>query len=366
MNDRLALLHLHNMEGIGWRTISHLTNHYSELSEVFHRSGVDASCKGLLRLPEVKALEKGLHHYHQSSVERLAQLYEHKGIGWLTIWDEDYPELLRQIASPPWILYYKGSKKLLSQPAIAAVGTRTPTVYGKTVAEKLARELSTAGMTVVSGLARGIDSAAHNGALDGEGSTIAVLGCSIEEVYPPDNRALYRRIAEQGLLLSEYPIGTKSHPGLFPQRNRIIAGLSLGVLVVEAASRSGSLITADMALEESRDVFAVPGPITSPKSEGALSLLKQGAAKIVVDVQDVLEEYGHLVRMVPRAAARHNKPVLTAEQQKIVDILQVKPMTIDELLLETQYNFGHLHSLLIHLLMINRIAELPGSIYTVP
>lgn len=154
----------------------------------------------------------------------------------------------------------------------------------------LAGQLSAAGLTVVSGLARGIDSVCHEAALGGAGGTIAVVATGLDKVYPPDNRELERQISREGLVLSEYPIGTPSHPGLFPQRNRIIAGLSLGTLVVEADSRSGSLITADAALEAGRDVFAVPGPLTSPKSRGALELIKQGA-KLVTCASDIVEEY---------------------------------------------------------------------------
>lgn len=289
MNNRYALFALHHIPGIGWKSLERLMALVPELETVF-----DYSAKEWLDLgftpSRAETIYRGLQAFGPGELEARLKLYEDKGIGWMTVGDPDYPELLKETAQPPWILYYRGHFALTKEPCIAVVGTRTPTAYGKTAAEGLSRALSECRFTIVSGLARGIDSAAHGGGLKGPGKTVAVLGCAIDEVYPPENRRLYEQIAQEGLILSEYPIGTKGHPGLFPQRNRIIAGLSLGVLVVEAALRSGSLITADQALEESRDVFAVPGPISSPKSQGALSLLKQGA-KLVTSAEDIVDEY---------------------------------------------------------------------------
>jgi DNA processing protein len=220
---------------------------------------------------------------------------------------------------------------------------------------------------VVSGLARGIDAASHEGAVDRPGGTIGVLGCAIDQVYPKENKRLYQMISEHGLIVSEYPLDTKPHPGLFPQRNRIIAGLCSGVLVVEAALRSGSLITVDQALEESRDIFAVPGPVTSPKSQGTHALIKQGA-KLVGTVEDILEEYpqwmpGDLT--INSNSAKEPEPELSADEQTLVDLLQNRPMTIDELLAGSQFNFGHLHSVLLNLLLTKRVEQLAGSLYAV-
>ena len=289
----------------------------------------------------------------------------------MTVRDEAYPEILRQIPQPPWVLYYKGNLSLLKKPVLAIVGTRTPTVYGIKTAEELACSLSHSGFCVVSGLARGIDSAAHTGALKGNSGTIGVLGSGLDRVYPPENLPLYRAIAEKGLLLTEYPLGTPAHPGLFPQRNRIIAGLSLGTIVVEAAARSGSLITVEFALDASRDVFAVPGPVHSPKSQGTLDLIKKGAAKLITSVNDIIEEYTHLLSPAAPANRQHIKQNnvpgfagLTEEERKIYELLCSMPRTIDELLEQSQINFGHLHSVLLSLLMKKKIRELPGCIYT--
>ncbi|MCZ8512383.1 DNA-processing protein DprA [Paenibacillus filicis] len=367
MNNRQALFALHQIPGIGWKTIERVAARVPELTDIFAFSSKDWTDLGL---PPARAelIYRGLLPFYKDGLKRIEAVYGDQGIGWVTVWDEDYPELLRETAQPPWVLYYRGQLDMVRKPCIAVVGTRNPTAYGKMAAERLSQSLSTYRMCIVSGLARGIDSAAHDGGLTGPGSTIAVLGCSINEVYPPENRRLYDRITEKGLVLSEYPIGTKGHPGLFPQRNRIIAGLSLGVLVVEAAIKSGSLITADQALEESRDVFAVPGLITSPKSAGTLSLLKQGA-KLVTCAEDIAEEYRDRIADLEKAHHKDNEMLrhpVSQDEQKIIDLLTCRTLTIDELLEQTQYTFGHLHSVLINLLMIRRIVELPGSVYTVP
>jgi DNA processing protein len=294
--------------------------------------------------------------------------YKKHGVQILTIYDEEYPALLKQSSQPPWVLYYKGKIELLQNPLIAIVGTRVPTVYGKNISQQFGEALARAGFTIVSGLARGIDSCAHLGAINQTGSTIAVLGCGVDIVYPLENGALYREIAVKGLLLSEFPLGTPAQPGLFPLRNRIIAGLSLGTLVVEAALKSGSLITAYQASDEGRDVFAIPGPINSPKSQGVFTLLRVGA-KLVICVEDIIEEYRHFLKIekddLGKTKDDPTKAKLNADEQQILDILTLAPATFDHILEETQTNFGHLHAILLSLLMKKEINQLPGSIYSI-
>ena len=202
--------------------------------------------------------------------------------------DASYPELLRQIADPPPVLFLRGRKELLHRSSLAIVGSRASTAYGRRTARSLAADLAPY-LTIVSGMALGIDAEAHAGALAADGGTIAVLGCGLDVVYPSQNRRLYDQIGQSGLLITEYPLGTSPEGFRFPARNRIIAGMSLGVLVVEAARKSGSLITAQMALDAGREVFAVPGQVDSFKSEGTHWLLKEGA-KLVQSARDVLEE----------------------------------------------------------------------------
>lgn len=209
---------------------------------------------------------------------------------------EDYPPLLRQIADPPLALYTQGDASRLSHHAVAMVGTRRPSAYGSSVAHRLAGDLAQRQVVIVSGLARGIDSASHRGALEACGQTVAVLGSGLDVIYPRENKKLAEKVIENGVLVSEFPLGTPPVPENFPIRNRIISGLSLGVVIVEAAEYSGSLITARLALEQNREVFAVPGNITSPQSFGPNLLIKQGA-KLVDQWLDVIEEFPASIRM---------------------------------------------------------------------
>ncbi|MCC2685535.1 MAG: protecting protein DprA [Paenibacillaceae bacterium] len=366
MDKRQALWALHEMRGIGWSTIDCLVRSMSDLAELDLMEAGDLAALGL---QNQKADVIASHLMNKDWLRRKEQKLEKLGIRWMTVWDGDYPELLRQIKQYPWVLYYLGNAANLKKPCFSVVGTRNPTAYGRRAAERICGELSSAGICVVSGLARGIDTSAHVGALQGHGSTIAVLGGPLDCVYPPENRALYRQIADCGLLVSEYPLETPVHPGMFPVRNRIIAGLSLGTMVVEAADRSGSLITASQALDESRDVFAVPGPITSPKSEGTLALIKQGA-KLVTSAKDILEEYVHLYPEladgdsgIKRIGAGVFGENLTEEETQILQCMSSEPVSIDELLERSQINFGLLHSVLLSLTMKKRIEQLPGSTY---
>ncbi|WP_159884422.1 DNA-processing protein DprA [Paenibacillus puerhi] len=365
MDNRHCLFALHQLQGIGWKTIQQIMMRLSSLDDVDMMEAADWMELGFTpgRARSLSTLRNSL---RDGQLESAVSSYEQAGIRWMTVWDDDYPELLRETADPPWILYTRGDLSLLNRLCIGVVGTRTPTVYGRTSAELLASELSAAGVCVVSGMARGIDSVAHEGALKGTGRTVAVLGCGMDTIYPAENRGLFQRIAREGLLLTEYPLGTKPHAGLFPLRNRIIAGLSAGVLVVEAAVRSGSLITAELALGYSRDVFAVPGPINSPKSKGALKLIKDGA-KLVASAGDVLEEYGNRIDLQNSAYSKDTQTAsqkLSSDESLICELLVFGPLTIDQLLQQSQFTFGHLHAVLINLLMMQRIVEIPGTAYT--
>jgi len=360
MEQRDILFGLHELEGVGWKTIHLLTTRLRNWADASRLSAAELTALGL-RLDVAERIAAGL---DARWIERRRELYRQHSIGFVTFVDDDYPLLLKETAQPPWVLYYKGELALINRPLLGMVGTRTPTAYGKKVAEDLACGLSRAGFGVVSGLARGIDSKAHIGALRGSGSTVGVLGCAIDNVYPRENAALYAELAQKGLIVSEYPLGTKLHPGLFPQRNRVIAGLSLGVVVVEAAKGSGSLITAAAALDESRDVWAVPGPVTSPNSEATLALLKEGA-RLATCSEDLIEEYRSWLPSdgTALASAVAKPPELTVEERQIVGLLSHEPVTIDELLERSQFTFGHLHSVLLSLLLTRTIKQLPGSSY---
>lgn len=256
------------------------------------------------------------------------------GIRIVTERDSAYPALLREIHDPPGVLFVRGELAPQDGLAVAIVGTRHATQYGLRQAERLAGGLARAGLTIVSGLARGIDAAAHRAALAAGGRTIAVLGCGVLEVYPPEHVELANEVARQGALVSESPPRMQPMSGLFPQRNRVITGMSLGVVVVEAAERSGALVSARHAMEQGREVFAVPGPVDSRMSRGCHGLLRDGA-RLVESVDDVLEEFGPLCFVTPDAEGRtirHPAELqLNEQEQAVLDVIQTCSTTIDEI-----------------------------------
>lgn len=287
-------------------------------------------------------------------MERLAQAK----VKYVTLLDADYPENLKTIFDPPPVLYYRGELKAEDALAVAIVGSRRATPYGRESATRLARELARAGVTVVSGLARGIDSCAHRGALAGGGRTLAVLGSGLDVIYPPENARLYAEIAENGAVISEFPLGTAPEPGHFPRRNRVISGLSRAVVVVEAARTSGSLITADCALEQGREVLAVPGPITSPMSWGTNNLIKQGA-KLLQEVTDVLSTLGLPSPGVEEAA----KPDLTTQEEKVYSFFSERALHIDELVHLSGLTVQEVTAILMMLELKGLVRQLPGKMF---
>lgn len=255
---------------------------------------------------------------------------EERGVAILPFHDPGYPALLRRTPKAPLVLYVRGALEATDGVALAIVGTRNPTHYGVTQAARLAAGLAARGMTIVSGFARGIDSAAHRGALDGGGRTLAVLGSGLADIYPPENVELADEVAEHGAVVSEFPLHTRPLPAFFPRRNRIISGLALGVLVVEAGGRSGALNTADWALEQGREVLALPGRVDRKQSRGCHRLLKQGA-KLVEFEDDILEALGDVAKALapPRAKAARRAPELTAEQAAVLGAVGDEPAHID-------------------------------------
>ncbi|WP_371371273.1 DNA-processing protein DprA [Sporomusa aerivorans] len=262
-------------------------------------------------------------------IHKLAESFLKKRISLCTLAEDTYPDLLRNTFNPPYILYYRGTLPADNK-LIAIVGSRQATAYGKNAAGMLSSALAEAGIGIISGAARGIDTAAHQGALE-HGYTIAVLGSGVDVAYPPENAKLLASIAENGAVISEYTPGTLAHPAHFPARNRIISGLSQGVIVVEAAEKSGALITADFALEAGRDVFAVPGGIFAIFSKGTNRLIKQGA-KLVDSAKDVLEEYGWETAL----SAQMAPPELSAEEQAVYSTLNyTDPIGIEEIVIKS-------------------------------
>jgi DNA processing protein len=313
-----------------------------------------------LRRPVLAAL--GQPPAREAAERELARTRQ-QGIAILT-WDHPaYPALLRNIPDPPLLLFAKGNLDGLGQPGLGVVGARAATSYGRQIAESLSFQLARRGLVIISGFALGIDAAAHRGALRAGGRTVAVLGNGLDMIYPEQNRNLFDKIAETGTLVSEYPLGTKPDAFRFPARNRIISGLSLGVLVVEAAKRSGSLITARQALDQGREVFAVPGRVDSWKSEGTHRLLQEGA-KLVFRAEDILEELPP--GLTGRPAAKTGAPPLeplSPEEEQLLALLDVYQQSIDELIQQTGWSAGKVTELLLLLELKQCIESLPGKQY---
>jgi DNA processing protein len=274
----------------------------------------------------------------------------------VTLADSGYPQALLNIPDPPLLLYVKGRVDLLNQAALAIVGSRSATPQGIHNAEAFAKSLSDAGLCIISGLAHGIDAAAHRGALRGQGSSIAVVGTGLDKVYPASNRDLAHALAQHGALISEFPLGTPPLAANFPRRNRLISGMSLGCLVVEASFQSGSLITARLALEQGREVFSIPGSIHAPQSKGCHALLKQGA-KLVETAQDILEELGGQ-RVSPAQRSGPEGP-----DSALLEHLGFDPVDTDTLSVRCGLTVAELSAMLLTLELDGRISVLPGGLY---
>lgn len=261
-----------------------------------------------------------------------------------------YPQLLKEIPDPPLLLYVSGSLEVLASPQIAMVGSRKASPGGRAMAKRLAGNLATAGYSVCSGLALGIDSESHHGALEKQGLTVAVLGCGIDQIYPRSNLRLAQELAEKGAIVSEFPLGTPPKPRHFPQRNRIISGLSQGVVIVEAALKSGSLITARYALEQGREVFAVPGSPHNPQAKGCHYLLKNGA-KLVENAADIIEELGAFLEFEKMDLYQHKGKTkrATKEAKNLLEYIDYETTSIDTLIRKTNFNAEQIGGLLIEL-----------------
>jgi DNA processing protein len=294
------------------------------------------------------------------AVARALRWAEAPGHAVLTLADASYPRLLLEIPDPPALLYAVGRPELLADPALAIVGSRNATAQGVRNAEQFAHAFSAAGFAIVSGLAMGIDAAAHRGGLAARGSTIAVLGTGVDVAYPRQNAELAARIAQSGLLLSEFPLGSTAVAHHFPRRNRLISGLAQGCLVVEAALASGSLITARAALEQGREVFAVPGSIHSPLSKGCHALIKQGA-KLVESADDVLAELAAF--RTPGTLREQKAPVADQSEQALLPHLGFDPVDVDSLCTRTGLSAEQVSAGLLRLELAGRVAALPGGVY---
>ncbi|MDH3513500.1 MAG: DNA-processing protein DprA [Gammaproteobacteria bacterium] len=352
-------LTLARLPGVGGRTQRDLLNHFGSIENIFSAgrgqldkvlTGKTEAVSGILNGPDAQNF--------QAEFDWLDQPRHHL----LTWSNADYPPLLRQIPDPPVLLYVIGQPAVLSRPQIAVVGSRNPTPLGRENAQAFARSLAGAGLTVTSGLALGVDGAAHRGALAAGGLTIAVAGTGLDRVYPARHRELAHHIAENGALVSEYSLGTPPLPENFPVRNRLISGLSLGTLVVEAALQSGSLITARLATEQGREVFAIPGSIHSPQARGCHALIREGA-KLVETAQDILEELGPLAGVTRYIAPENASPVPAIDPSMTTLLNQIghDPVSIDALIERSGLTAEAVSSMLLLMELNGLVASCPGG-----
>jgi DNA processing protein len=349
----LALL---RSPGIGGQTINRLLAQHAPQA-IFSLSRSDLQQLGL-RDVSIDSLLKP----DWAAIDNDLQWLQQPGNTALCLDDADYPAQLREISSPPPVLFVKGRWELLHQPQLAMVGSRNPSAVGVKTAIDFAQSLARAGWVVTSGMALGIDAASHQGALQVGGSTIAVAGTGLDRVYPACHKALATQIVEQGALVSEFPPGTGAKANHFPRRNRIISGLCQGLLVVEAAQESGSLITARLALEQNREVFAIPGSIHNPLARGCNALIRQGA-KLVETAQDIFEELGQYYQQPSSAPQELSETTLDLEQQNLLKLIAYSPTTVDTLVQESGLSVEVISSMLLVLELQGSIAAAAGGSY---
>jgi len=370
------MLALYCTPQLGPTRVRKLFERIPRVEDIFRASLTELEATGL---PAVSAQSIALGNSLRLADEELKKLARAPGVSLVAMGSECYPEHLAEIYDPPLVLYVRGDARLLLEVGIAVIGTRHPTPYGLGMAERLSQDLANCGLVIISGMARGIDSIAHKGAVQARGRTIAVFGTGVDVIYPRENRKLSEQILEMGgALVSEFPLATGPNPHNFPLRNRIISGLSRGVLVVEAGEFSGTRITSRCALEQCREVFAVPGNVTNKQAWTPNTLIKQGA-KLVATWEDVFEELPSEIRLklqqrqselpAPQAASLFDPPpvaALPAEQQKVFSAIKTdESIHIDELIekFESALSSSEIFTALFELEMSNKIRQLPGKNY---
>ena len=356
MDERFYWLALNFIPGVGPVLIKAWLDRFGTPKRVFKASqrelarvdGIGERLAGMIKEPDVRG-----------KIQDELKLIEKLNVSIVTLGDPSYPNNLTQIYDPPPLLYVRGDLQPGDDLAISMVGSRLTSNYGRITTERTAADLARHGVTIVSGMARGIDSAAHRGALSAGGRTIAVLGCGVDIVYPPENRRLFEEITAHGAVVSEFPLSTPPDGMNFPRRNRIISGLSLGVVVVQANARSGSLITARLALEQNRDVFAVPGNVGMAGSRGTNRLIKQGA-KLIESAADILEE------VLPRfqhqgLESEDRKPSLEEEEERAYQLLEDDPVHIDSIIAQTGMSASDVSAILLQLELKGLVQQLSGK-----
>lgn len=367
-------LRLIRTDGVGPTTFARLIKHFGSPD-----NALGASAAGLTRINGIgpKKAEQITRSRNKFDTAAELELADRLSVWIINFEDHRYPPVLKKIYDPPPVLYVKGTLTRSDNLGIAIVGSRRPSLYGREQASRFAHLLSSAGFTICSGMARGIDTFAHQAALSAGGRTIAVQGCGLANIFPPENKKLFELIAESGACISELPLNYEPLSENFPPRNRIIAGLSLGTIVIEAGHGSGALITAESALENNREVMAVPGKIDSPLSKGAHLLIKQGA-KLIDSIEDITEALGHLssdledhvTKMTQQTIAEVETPLFdvsqlsfTESEKLIYDCLSDEPLHIEQIITESDLSAGDVNAGLVSLRLKGIIKHLPGNMF---
>ncbi len=366
MTDREALIAMNRIQGLGAVTAKRMAERFGSVAAVF-----DASENDFLSVSGIGVEKAGLFHRELKRVRADDELdrAERAGTKLVTWADENYPPMLKQIADPPLVLYVAGQVEALALPAVAVVGTRHPTVYGRETAQRFGYQLAAAGYVVVSGLALGIDTQAHTGALQAKGRTVAVLGGALDCLFPRENTGLAREIAlKGGAVVSEYPFGRQPDRQTFPMRNRIVSGLCKGVVVIEAPLNSGTMITVGQALDQDRTVMAVPGRVDSPASLGCHRLVREGA-RLVATADDVMEELQELLPRRPRAAGgdrasggeERSAPPLSPDERAVLAAVETEGSSMDDLVRASGLDAGKVSAVVVGLQIKRLIRMQPGG-----
>ena len=354
---RLEALVALNMAGsIGSVRLNKLLEYFENPQEIFN-----ASQDKLMSVSGIgENVSSRIHSFKSKDLENELKLAQKLALKIITFEDANYPDNLKNIPGAPIVLYVKGDIKREDNLAVGIVGSRQATFYGLSAAARFAAELTAAGFTIVSGLARGIDTCAHRAALGAGGRTLAVIGSGLNNIYPPENREFTEEISRSGAVISEFPLNEKPLKENFPRRNRIISGLSLGLLVAEAAKNSGALITADFALEQGREVFAFPGKIDSVSSSGTNELIKQGA-KLVTQVTDILEELAPALTPSPKEGTGVKLGLSDEKENRLYELITPQAIPLDELIERTNMNVSEISGALLSLQVRKLIKQLPGK-----
>lgn len=361
MNKRDTLIWLNTLQGCSNKAMDNIEKHYHNIEDIWLSSASDI--KAIENITD-KLKQTIIAHKDKSYFDSIMEKIEKNGVNVVTVVDFEFPNKLKNIPDCPKVLYTKGMNLKSEEDIIAIVGSRRATSYGKHITQKFTNELLDLGLTVISGMAMGIDTEVHTTSIKKQKRNIAVLGCGVDIVYPKSNRTVYEKILEIGCIVSEFPLGTEPLPYNFPKRNRIISGMSSGVLVVEANEKSGSLITATHAAEQGKDVFAVPGNINSIYSRGTNLLIRDGA-KLVLDVSDIIEEIREFKDLETMSKTKVDYSKLSKDEIKIVSFIEKEPMHTDLICLKTNFNISNVQSILTILEMKGIVKKLPNQLFAI-